>query len=653
MDAPLWTPTPEEVEQTRLTAFVRQVNGQWGTAFAADDYAGLWHWSVENLEEYWVSTWDFCAIIAETRGERVLVDGDKMPGARFFPDARLNFAQNLLRRRDDTDALVFWSEDVDRRRLSWAELYDAVSRLVPALRTLGLRPGDRCAGFVPNMPESIIAMLACTALGGVWTSCSPDFGKQGVLDRFGQTEPRFLFTADGYRYNGKSHASLPRVAEFLTKLPSVEKTIVFSLLEAEPDVSGVPGAIRLDDLMGPYEAGEIEFEAFPFHHPLYVMYSSGTTGVPKCILHSVGGTLLTHTREQQPCIDVRAGDRLFFFTTCGWLMWNWLASGLATEATLLLYDGSPFYPGPHILFDYMEAERADHMGVGAKFIDAIAKQGVRPKDSHDLSSLRAILSTGSPLVPEGFDYIYENVKSDVRLSSVAGGTDLIGCLVGANPNGSVWRGEIQGPCLGMAIDVFDAMGRSVSGEKGELVCTRPFPSMPLGFWNDPDDAKYHAAYYETFPDVWRHGDFVARTEHGGYVIYGRSDATLNSGGVRIGTAEIYRQVEKVPEVIESVVIGQEWDHDTRIVLFVVLRDGLVLTNEICGEIRLVIRTNCTPRHVPAKIVQVAAIPCTKSNKIVELAVREVVHGHTVKNLEALANPEALEHFRDLPELARA
>jgi acetoacetyl-CoA synthetase len=521
------------------------------------------------------------------------------------------------------------------------------------LRALGLKPGDRCAGFVPNMPETIIAMLACTALGGVWTSCSPDFGKQGVLDRFGQTAPRFLFTADGYRYNGKSYESLPRAADFLTELPSVEKTIVFSLLEAEPDVSGVPGAIRLGDLVAPYEAGEIEFEAFPFHHPLYVMYSSGTTGVPKCILHSVGGTLLTHVREQQPCLDVRAGDRLFFFTTCGWMMWNWLASGLAAKATLLLYDGSPFYPGPSILFDYMEAERANHMGVGAKFIDAIAKQEIRPKDSHDLSSLRAILSTGSPLAPEGFDFIYENVKSDVRLSSVAGGTDLIGCLVGANPNGSVWRGEIQGPCLGMAIDVFDDTGSSVSGEKGELVCTRPFPSMPLGFWNDPGDAKYHAAYYETYPDVWRHGDFVARTEHGGYVIYGRSDATLNSGGVRIGTAEIYRQVEKVPEVVESVVIGQEWDHDTRIVLFVVLRDGLSLSNEISSEICRVVRINCTPRHVPAKIVQVAEIPRTKSNKIVELAVREAVHGRAVKNLEALANPGALDHFRELAALAEA
>jgi acetoacetyl-CoA synthetase len=653
MDAPIWAPTPQEIEQTRLSAFIRQVNDQWGTAFALDDFAGLWRWSVDNLENYWVSAWDFCNVIAQTRGERVLVDGEKMPGARFFPDARLNFAQNLLRRRDEADAIVFWSEDVDRRRLSWRELYDAVSRLVAALRDLGLKPDDRCAGFVPNMPETIIAMLACTALGGVWTSCSPDFGKQGVLDRFGQTEPRFLFTADGYRYNGKSHASLARVAEFLPELPSVEKTIVFSLLDAEPDVSGVPNAVRLDDLVAPYQPGEIEFEAFPFYHPLYVMYSSGTTGVPKCILHSVGGTLLSHVREQQPCLDIRADDRLFFFTTCGWMMWNWLATALAAEATILLYDGSPFYPAPTILFDYMDAERANHMGVGAKFIDAIAKQGVRPIDTHDLSSIRAILSTGSPLAPEGFDYIYENVKSDVRLSSVAGGTDLIGCLVGANPNGPVWRGEIQGPCLGMAIDVFDDQGRSVTGVKGELVCTRPFPSMPLGFWNDPGDEIYHAAYYETFPNIWHHGDFVARTEHGGYIIYGRSDATLNSGGVRIGTAEIYRQVEKVPDVLESVVIGQEWENDTRIVLFVVLRDGVVLNDAVRESIKKVIRANCTPRHVPAKIVQVAAIPRTKSNKIVELAVREAVHGRTVKNLDALANPEALEHFRDLAMLAQA
>ncbi len=653
MAEPLWAPTPEEIAQTRLTAFIRQVNQQRGTAFAPDDYAGLWRWSVDNLEQYWVSAWDFCSIIAETRGTRVLVDGDKMPGARFFPDARLNFAQNLLRRRDDSDALVFWSEDADRRRLSWRELYDAVSRLVPALHGRGLKPGDRCAGFVPNMPEAIIAMLACTALGGVWTSCSPDFGKQGVLDRFGQTAPRFLFTADGYRYNGKTHDSLSRVAEFLTELPSVETTVVLPFLDAEPDVSGVPGAIRLGDLAAPYEAGEIGFEAFPFDHPLYVMYSSGTTGVPKCILHSVGGTLLTHAREQQPCLDIRAGDRLFFFTTCGWMMWNWLVSGLAAEATLLLYDGSPFYPGPHILFDYMDAERVNHMGVGAKFIDAIAKQGLKPRDSHDLSSLRAILSTGSPLVPEGFDYIYENVKSDVRLSSVAGGTDLIGCLVGANPNGPVWRGEIQGPCLGMAIDVFDEDGGSLVGEKGELVCTRPFPSMPLGFWNDPGDARYHAAYYEKFSDVWRHGDFVEKTRHGGFIIYGRSDATLNPGGVRIGTAEIYRQVEKIDAVIESIAIGQEWDNDTRIVLFVVLREGRAFDDALRDEIRQVIRANCTPRHVPAKIVQITDIPRTKSNKIVELAVRNMVHGRPVKNVEALANPHALEQFRNLPELAQA
>lgn len=653
MERPLWTPSPQRIARANLTAFMAHVGARWGVE--ARDYRALYRWSIAEPERFWVSVWEYCGVVAETRGERVLVDGDKMPGARFFPEARLNFAENCLRRRDEAPAIVFWDEAGRRRRLTHAKLYDEVSRLAQALAAAGVRSGDRVAGFLPNLPETVIAMLAAASLGAVWSSCSPDFGVQGVLDRFGQIEPKVLFTADGYHYGGKAFDSLARAAEFVPRLPSVERVVVVPYMSERPDADLVPKGIHLAEFIAPYSPQDIPFARLPFHHPLYILYSSGTTGVPKCIVHGAGGTLLQHLKEHQLHTDLKPGDRLFYFTTCGWMMWNWLASGLASEATLMLYDGSPFHPGPTALFDYIDAEGITVFGTSAKYLDAVKKAGLTPIETHRLASLKTILSTGSPLLPESFDYVYDKVKKDLLLSSISGGTDIVSCFVLGCPLLPVWRGEIQCRGLGMKVEVFDEEGRPLPpGEKGELVCTAPFPSMPVGFWNDPDGAKYRAAYFERFPGVWHHGDYAALTEHDGVVIYGRSDAVLNPGGVRIGTAEIYRQVEQLPEVVESLVIGQDWppDHptDVRVVLFVRLKEGLTLDQALIDIIKRQIRENTTPRHVPARIVQVTDIPRTKSGKIVELAVRNVVHGRPVKNLEALANPEALEQFRNRPEL---
>ncbi len=648
MDQPLWQPSPERIATTNLSAFMRHVREHYGVAI--DGYGRLYAWSINDSERFWHAVWSFCGVIAATQGDTILVDRDKMPGARWFPEARLNFAENLLRRRDRATAIVFWGEDRVKSRITYAELHAEVSRLAQGLRAAGVAAGDRVAGYMPNLPGTVIAMLAATSVGAIWSSCSPDFGVQGVLDRFGQIEPKILVSADGYFYNGKTIDVVDRLKEISRNLPSVERTIVVPYTQRNPVIDGIPNSIDVHDFMAPYRPRPIRFERLPFNHPLYILYSSGTTGAPKCIVHGAGGTLLQHLKEHVLHTDLKPGDRLFYFTTCGWMMWNWLASALGARATLLLYDGSPFAGNGTILFDYAAAEKMTVFGTSAKYIDAAAKLGFEPRKTHRLGRLKSMLSTGSPLAPESFDYVYRAVKKDIQLASISGGTDIISCFALGNPLLPVWRGELQCRGLGMRVEVLDDEGRAIRGEKGELVCTAPFPSMPIAFWNDPDGAKYRAAYFEKFPNVWCHGDYVELTEHDGLIIYGRSDAVLNPGGVRIGTAEIYRQVERLDEVVESLAIGQEWDNDVRIVLFVRLREGLALDQALIDRIRKQVRDNATPRHVPAKIVQVADIPRTKNGKIVELAVRNMVHGRPVKNVEALANPEALALYRSLPEL---
>jgi acetoacetyl-CoA synthetase len=646
-ERPLWTPSPARIRDTNLTAFRSRIARDHGTH--VPDYAALHRFSLEQPERFWSTLKDFAGLKAETWGTVAIRDKDRMPGAAFFPDARLNFAENLLVRDNDAAAIVFWGESRVRRRLSWRELRAEVSRVAAALEAVGIRPGDRIAGYLPNMPETIIAMLASASLGATWSSCSPDFGVQGVLDRFGQIAPTVLFAVDGYVYNGQVHDVSAKTAEIAVKLPSLKRVVVVEYMGG--GTSPIPSAVTWAQFAAPHPPGPIRFRQLPFAHPLYILYSSGTTGAPKCFVHGAGGTLLKHAVEQRLHCDIGSGDRVFYFTTCGWMMWNWLATCLATGATLLLYDGSPFYPNANVLFDFADAERMTLFGTSAKFLDAARKARLAPIKSHRLETVRTLTSTGSPLAPEGFDYVYANIKTDVHLASIAGGTDICGCFVAGDPTAPVWRGEIQAAGLGMAVEVFGDDGRPLpAGEKGELVCTRPFPSLPLGFWNDPGDARYRAAYFERFPGAWHHGDWIARTAHGGYVIYGRSDATLNPGGVRIGTAEIYRVVETLDEIQESLAIGQEWDNDVRIVLFVVPRKGIALDDALCDKIKRKVREGCSPRHVPARIVQVADIPRTKSGKITELAVRDVVHGRPVKNKEALANPEALDLYRDLPAL---
>ena len=646
-DTPLWRPDPNLLKQSPWMAFSRFAGERTGRELA--DPQALHEWSVSDREGFWSALWDFSGVKGE-KGERILDNGDAMPGARFFPDAELNFAENLLSRTGDEPALMFRAEDKAERSMSWDELSDLVSRLQQSFRARGVKKGDRIAAMMPNMPETIACMLACASIGAIWSSCSPDFGVKGVLDRFGQIEPVLFISCDGYWYNGKRQEVAAKLAEIASALKPKATVIVPMLDDGEAVAAAVPGAVTLAAFIAGHQARAVEFTPLPFAHPLYILFSSGTTGIPKCIVHSAGGTLLQHLKEHRLHCGLVPGERLFYFTTCGWMMWNWLASGLAAGATLCLYDGSPFHPDGNVLFDYAAEEKFAVFGTSAKFIDAVRKAGLEPVKTHDLSSLRLMTSTGSPLSPEGFSFVYDGIKPDVHLASISGGTDIVSCFVLGNPALPVWRGEIQGPGLGMAVDVWDEDGQPVAGVKGELVCTKPFPAMPIGFWNDPDNEKYHAAYFARFANVWTHGDFAEWTPHRGIIIHGRSDATLNPGGVRIGTAEIYNQVEQMDEVAEAICIGQDWDDDVRVVLFVRLADGVMLDDDLKAKIRAKIRTGASPRHVPAKIIAVNDIPRTKSGKIVELAVRDIVHGRPVKNQEALANPEALELFKDLAEL---
>lgn len=648
-ETPLWTPSPERVAEAQITRFRDLANRRHG--FAMSGTKALHAWSVADPAAFWDLVWDFCGVVG-AKGGRVAVDLDRMPGARFFPDARLNFAENLMRRRDASDAIVFQGEDKSASRLSWRELADLVSRLQQAMRREGVGAGDRVAAMMPNVPETIAIMLAAASIGAIFSSCSPDFGERGVLDRFGQIEPALVFAVDGTWYGGKRIANGDKLRAIAGALPGVRRTVLVDHLgDAAGIADTISRAVTLDGFLDGIEPREPSFEPLPFDHPLLILYSSGTTGVPKCIVHGAGGTLLQHLKEHRLHSDVRPGDRIFYFTTCGWMMWNWLASGLASEATLILFDGSPFHPAPSVLFDLAERERVTLFGTSAKYIDAAGKAGLKPAATHDLPCLRTMASTGSPLSAEGFRWVYASVKPDIHLASISGGTDIVSCFVLGDPAGPVWPGEIQGAGLGMAVDVWTDAGEPIRGEKGELVCTRPFPSMPVHFWNDPGDARYRAAYFERFDNVWHHGDFAEWTAHDGLVIHGRSDATLNPGGVRIGTAELYAQVEKIPEVLESLAIGQDWQGDVRIVLFVRLRENVVLDDALAGRIRTQIRSGASPRHVPARIIAVSDIPRTKSGKITELAVRDVVAGREVKNREALANPEALDLYRDIPGLA--
>ena len=641
--AVVWTPSQDQILNSNLKKFTEFVEENTGKHFKS--YDELHHFSISN-PEFWRFIIEFCKVEGEWNGP--ICEGENIFSAKWFPQSKLNFAENMLKNRSDNEALIFRCEDRISETLSFAELYNQVSKTAQHLKELGVTKGDRVAGFLPNFAGSIVAMLATASVGAIWSSCSPDFGEQGVIDRFGQIEPKVLFCVDGYFYNGKTHNCLDKIKSFTARLPSLKQVIIFDYASLSNII--INNSISYQEILENYEAIEIGFERVGFDHPLYIMYSSGTTGVPKCIVHGHGGTLVQHLKEHQLQTNISSGDRVFYFTTCSWMMWNWLVSALGTGATIMLYDGSPTHPDNTVLWQFADEEEFSHFGTSAKYIETLMKDDVNPSAIFKLSNLKVICSTGSPLSAECYDYIYNNVGY-VHLASISGGTDIVSCFVLGVPTIPVRRGEIQGAGLGMAVEIWDDTGRVNRGERGELVCTKPFPSRPVKFWNDIDGKKYHAAYFDRFEGVWAHGDFAEQTPDGGYIIYGRSDATLNPGGVRIGTAEIYRQVDRVKEVLESIVIGQIWESDTRIVLFVKLREGINLTETLADTIKKLIKNNCTSRHVPSKILQVEDIPRTKSGKIVEIPVRDIVHGIEVKNKEALANPEALDYFRDRPELA--
>ena len=648
----LWSPSQKQIEDSQLYTFQRNVEAISGQSF--DGYEDLWQWSVDYAPQFWGIAWDFFGVIGEKGGD-ILCDAPHMKDRRFFPQASLNYAETMLQKRDDDLAIVFRSERGAEKDIcyTYSDLCSAVSIWQQAFKNAGLEKGDRVAGYMPNMPETIIVMLACVSLGGIWSSASPDFGEQGVIDRFGQIKPKILVSVDGYFYNGKEPDCLAKIKAIQPALEGLEKTIIVPFLSGAPDLSGLDNAVLADDFIAGFEAQDIAFERVDFDHPLYILFSSGTTGVPKCIVHGHGGVLLQHLKEHRLQSNIGEGDRVFYFTTCGWMMWNWLESALGSGATLMLYDGSPFYPDGNVLWDYADDYGCTFFGTSAKYIDALRQHDLKPRETHKLEALRTIASTGSPLVHESFDYVYRDIKQDVHLASISGGTDIVSCFMLGNPISAVFRGELQGAGLGMDVCVYGDDAKPITGQAGELVCRTPFPCMPVQFWNDEDGKRYESAYFDMYENIWAHGDWVEHTDNGGFIIHGRSDATLNPGGVRIGTAEIYRQVEQIEGILESVCIGQDFDGDVRVILFVVLKDGVVLDDDFIKVIKGAIRKGASPRHVPAKILQVEDIPRTKSGKITELAVRDVVMGRKIKNVEALANPQALKLYEGLEELKSA
>lgn len=643
----LWTPSKERIESSNMYHFLGWLNERYSQTFSG--YPQLYQWSIENLTDFWGALWEYIGVLASKPYDQVVDDAAKMPGAKWFSGARLNFAENLLRFRDDRTALIFYGEDRVRRKITYAQLYDQVATVALSLNKIGVTPGDRVVGFMPNIPETVVAMLAATSLGAVWSSCSPDFGIKGVLDRFGQIQPKVLFTADGYFFKGKRIDSIERMVKITSQIPSIEKIVVVPYAGDRPQIDALTNSTLFSDFVS-NEASEIEFAQLPFDHPLYIMYSSGTTGLPKCMVQSAGGILLHQLKEQILHTDLKREDTTFYFTTCGWMMWNWLVSALAVGATVVLYDGNPFHPSPKALWQMAQDEKISIFGTSAGYLAALENSGLKPNEEFDLTALRTLLSTGSPLSIEGFEFVYNHIKSDIQLASISGGTDLNGCFALGNPILPVYAGELQCRGLGMKVEAWDDNGQSVIEQQGELVCTAPFPSMPIYFWDDPEGKRYHCAYFDVYPGVWRHGDYIEITEHGGVIFYGRSDATLNPGGVRIGTAEIYRQLDHFEEISDSVVVGQDWKNDVRVLLFVQMAPGHELSDQLKNRIKQTIRTNASPRHVPAKIIAVPDIPYTLNMKKVELAVRKVIHGQEVKNKDALRNPESLEAFARLKEI---